>query len=66
MEKLIVIIMELNECNDDDEYRCHNGQCIPREFLINGCGLSECLDRSVSFAFFQLVLILFVFYMKIF
>ena len=37
--------MEMNEC-EQDEYRCHNGQCIPREFHFNGQSESECLDRS--------------------
>ena len=31
--------MEINQCNED-EYRCHNGMCIQREFY------PHCLDRS--------------------
>lgn len=35
--------LEINEC-DENEYRCHNGQCIPREFLDDET--SQCIDRS--------------------
>jgi hypothetical protein len=28
-------IMELNECNNEKEYRCRNGLCIPRNFLLD-------------------------------
>ncbi|CAF3621690.1 unnamed protein product [Adineta steineri] len=37
--------MELNECNEN-EYRCHNGLCIPEEFWEDGQGEADCLDRS--------------------
>ena len=37
--------MELNECADD-EYRCHNGMCIPKELWNEGTSDNECLDRS--------------------
>jgi hypothetical protein len=37
--------MELNECSDD-EYRCHNGLCIAKEFWEDGVGDTDCLDRS--------------------
>ncbi|CAF1673442.1 unnamed protein product, partial [Adineta ricciae] len=37
--------MEKNECTDD-EYRCHNGLCIPKDFWEDGLGEAECLDRS--------------------
>lgn len=37
--------LEINECTEN-EYRCHNGQCIPEEFFRYG-GLSpDCLDRT--------------------
>ena len=35
--------LELNQCNEN-EYRCHNGQCIPKEFLENK--IPYCLDQS--------------------
>jgi hypothetical protein len=41
--------MELNECGEN-EYRCHNGLCIPEEFWENGLGDADCLDRSDEFA----------------
>ena len=37
--------MERNEC-DENEYRCHNGLCIPRDLWENGLGAADCLDRS--------------------
>jgi hypothetical protein len=37
--------LEINECNEN-EYRCHNGQCIPEEFLHDGDYDYDCLDRS--------------------
>lgn len=41
--------MEINECQEN-EYRCHNGLCIPEEFWENGFGNADCLDRSDEFA----------------
>ncbi|CAF1033075.1 unnamed protein product [Adineta steineri] len=37
--------LEVNECMDDN-YRCHNGQCIPVEFLRDGLLNPDCLDRT--------------------
>ncbi|CAF0845758.1 unnamed protein product [Adineta steineri] len=37
--------LEVNECMDND-YRCHNGQCIPVEFLRDGLLNPDCLDRT--------------------
>ncbi|CAF4273042.1 unnamed protein product, partial [Rotaria magnacalcarata] len=37
--------LELNPCKDN-EFRCHNGQCIPTEFFRDSSGTSECLDRT--------------------
>ena len=34
-----------NECTDD-EYRCDNGQCIPKTFVNDGLNNFDCLDRS--------------------
>ena len=35
----------INECNDD-EYRCHNGQCISKKFHYDDRNTNECLDRT--------------------
>ncbi len=37
--------LEINEC-DENEYRCHNGLCIPKIFSEIGNVEAECLDRS--------------------
>ncbi|CAF0920174.1 unnamed protein product [Adineta ricciae] len=38
--------LELNQCNENEEYRCHNGQCIPYEFFHDIPQFPDCLDRS--------------------
>ncbi|CAF4289383.1 unnamed protein product, partial [Adineta steineri] len=35
----------INECNEN-EYRCHNGLCIPKIFLEMDFHEAQCLDRS--------------------
>ncbi|CAF1140302.1 unnamed protein product [Adineta ricciae] len=37
--------LEWNECNEN-EYRCHNGQCIPMEFAWESLSSVDCLDGS--------------------
>ncbi|CAF1197975.1 unnamed protein product [Adineta steineri] len=37
--------LEINECNEN-EYRCHNGLCIPKIFLEMDFHEAQCLDRS--------------------
>ncbi|CAF1145123.1 unnamed protein product [Adineta steineri] len=37
--------LEMNECTTE-EFRCHNGQCIPAVFLSDEPMYSDCLDRS--------------------
>ncbi|CAF4144709.1 unnamed protein product, partial [Adineta steineri] len=37
--------LEINECNEN-EYRCHNGLCIPKLFLEMDFPEAQCLDRS--------------------
>ncbi|CAF1384324.1 unnamed protein product [Adineta steineri] len=37
--------MELNECAEN-QFRCHNGLCIPDDLWKNGLGNTDCLDRS--------------------
>ena len=38
--------LELNQCDNNHEYRCHNGQCIPLEFWQDVASFPDCLDRS--------------------
>ena len=38
--------LEINECDDKTEYRCHNGLCIPLAFLQDDEMNPDCLDRS--------------------
>lgn len=37
--------LEVNECNDD-EFRCHNGLCIPMEFFRDAQNAPDCLDQT--------------------
>lgn len=37
--------LDLNQCTND-EYRCHNGQCIPSVFFRDGLYNLDCLDGS--------------------
>ncbi|UJR18105.1 hypothetical protein I4U23_005005 [Adineta vaga] len=37
--------LEINECKEN-EYRCHNGICIPEEFLGEGYFYSDCIDGT--------------------
>ena len=37
--------LEVNECGED-EYRCMNGQCIPRSFYLDDPTTPDCLDQS--------------------
>ena len=37
--------LEINECNEN-EFRCQNGQCIPRSFLAENNKAYECLDLT--------------------
>ncbi|UJR07864.1 hypothetical protein I4U23_012147 [Adineta vaga] len=37
------LALEMNECNED-EYRCHNGLCIPKDFFHDD--YPECHDKS--------------------
>ncbi|UJR12437.1 hypothetical protein I4U23_016613 [Adineta vaga] len=36
--------LEFNECEDDDEYRCVNGMCIPDEYFLDGD--YDCMDMT--------------------
>ena len=38
--------LELNECNNQTEFRCYNGLCIPSAFLHDDIYNPDCLDRS--------------------
>ena len=37
--------LEVNECGED-EYRCLNGQCIPRSFYLDDPITPDCLDQT--------------------
>ena len=37
--------LEINKC-EEDQYRCHNGQCISNRFLHDDLSHYECLDKS--------------------
>lgn len=37
--------LEITEC-ESDEYQCHNGMCVPEEFLNDGIYDLECLDST--------------------
>jgi hypothetical protein len=37
--------LESNEC-EEDEFRCHNGECIPQMFWKDDISDGDCLDRS--------------------
>ena len=37
-------LLEMNRCDDEDEYRCMNGMCIPDQFFLDG--EMDCLDWS--------------------
>ena len=37
-------LLELNMCDDQNEYRCANGMCIPTEYFLDG--ELDCLDWS--------------------
>ena len=38
--------LEINECDPQTEFRCHNGLCIPLSFLNDDIHNHDCLDRS--------------------
>ena len=38
--------LEINECNYETEFRCHNGLCIPLLFVADDPRNADCLDQS--------------------
>ena len=42
-------LLEMNICDDEDEYRCMNGMCIPDAFFLDG--EFDCLDWSDELQF---------------
>ena len=42
-------LLEMNECDSEEEYRCENGMCIPQEFFLDG--EFDCLDWSDEILF---------------
>ena len=45
IDELFCFQLEMNECQQD-EYRCYNGQCIPRLFLNDNPYNPDCLDGT--------------------
>ena len=45
IDELFCSEMEVHQCAEN-EYRCHNGQCIPRQFFSDDRDDPDCLDRS--------------------
>ncbi|CAF1432973.1 unnamed protein product [Adineta steineri] len=37
--------MEMSNC-EEHEYQCHNGQCIPEEYLLDDLWNPECIDNT--------------------
>ena len=37
-------LLEMNRCDEEEEYRCTNGMCITQEFFLDG--ELDCLDWS--------------------
>ena len=42
-------LLEMNQCDPEEEYRCSNGMCIPDEFFVDG--ERDCLDWSDELLF---------------
>ena len=42
-------LLEMNRCDQNDEYRCMNGMCIPDQFFLDG--ELDCLDWSDELQF---------------
>ena len=42
-------LMEMNQCDPEEEYRCENGMCIPAEFFLDG--ERDCFDWSDEMQF---------------
>jgi hypothetical protein len=42
-------LLEMNQCDQEEEYRCMNGMCIPEEFFLDGD--LDCLDWSDEITF---------------
>ena len=43
--------LEINECDPETEFRCHNGLCIPLSFLNDDIHNPDCLDRSDEYIY---------------
>ena len=41
--------LEMNQCDEEEEYRCTNGMCIPEEFFLDGD--LDCFDWSDEMSF---------------
>ena len=45
IDEINCLELEINECKDD-EYRCHQGMCIPEAFINDSPYNADCLDGS--------------------
>ena len=43
--------LEINECDPQTEFRCHNGLCIPLSFRNDDIHNPDCLDRSDEYVY---------------
>ncbi len=43
--------LEINECDPQTEFRCHNGLCIPLSFLNDDMHNPDCLDRTDEYIY---------------
>jgi hypothetical protein len=46
LDEAFCFVMEINECDANDEFRCHQGQCIPKSLFQDDPLNPDCLDRS--------------------
>ncbi|CAF1535668.1 unnamed protein product [Adineta ricciae] len=45
IDEMNCLQLEINEC-ESNEYRCHNGMCIPEDFVNDHAYNTDCLDRT--------------------
>ncbi|CAF5216121.1 unnamed protein product, partial [Rotaria magnacalcarata] len=45
IDELDCLELEINEC-DEHEYRCHQGMCVPEQFINDNPCNPDCLDSS--------------------
>jgi hypothetical protein len=45
--------LEINECDSETEFRCHNGLCISLNFLNDDENNADCLDRTDEHVYYN-------------